>query len=233
LLYFQALKNDFKRRLRKASFVLEILGIGVVAAYTTVAVLQWWTMNQTLSQATVAATAAVEQAKIANAQLAESERTLKESNRAFIRFTLPLIDFEQLKVRITLVNLGTRPTTGKTVVILKERCGTLENRNRMTLPTKILYFERELYVTNSIDPKSDIPNVLTIGLKGACANIPDILGGNESLEIGGTISYDNGFGDMKDHDFCFTFAGCEANKCSWFPCGTWEFAEHTKNAEQD
>ena len=57
--YFQSLKRDFYRRLSKASFVLEIVGVFVVAAYTTIAALQWCDMRTAALAAKESADAAV------------------------------------------------------------------------------------------------------------------------------------------------------------------------------
>jgi hypothetical protein len=39
--YLQSLQHDFRRKLRKAGFILEIFGIAGIFAYTTVAAFQW------------------------------------------------------------------------------------------------------------------------------------------------------------------------------------------------
>jgi hypothetical protein len=52
--YLQSLKNDFCRRLSKASFVLEIIGVIGVFGYATIAAFQWCAMLVANSNATEA-----------------------------------------------------------------------------------------------------------------------------------------------------------------------------------
>lgn len=44
--YFESLKNDFRRRVRKTNFILEIFGAILIFGYATIAALQWSAMNQ-------------------------------------------------------------------------------------------------------------------------------------------------------------------------------------------